>query len=73
MVALDENRTVLLLKAVLIFSQELGKVMEEEAVKDGALRMSRPVYFSFPLNSSNTFNFTLRYITANIRGLIAVL
>jgi len=67
------EETVLLLKAVLIFSQELGKVMEEEAVKDGVLRMSRPVYFSFPLNSLNTFNFTLRYTTANIRGLFAVL
>ncbi len=37
------EETVLLLKAVLIFSQELVKVMEEDAVKDGALRMSRPV------------------------------
>ena len=48
-IALDHHldggpeETVLLLKAVLIFSQELVKVMEEDAVKDGALRMSRPV------------------------------
>ena len=67
------EETILLLKAVLIFSQELVKVMEEDAVKDGALRISRPVYFSFPLNSLNTLNFTLRYTTANIRRLIAVL
>jgi len=35
------EETILLLKAVLIFSQELVEIMEEEAVKDGALGMPR--------------------------------